>query len=206
LGSRRPGWGQDELTGTFAYSQDGRTKDGVRFQLRPATPADSEVIAANIRSVCAEQVYLYTDTFIMTDEWRQALNRPPDEEGGRLLIVAETNDEVVGHLRLFPEWYGPKGSHVGEVGLSIVHPWRERGIGTAMMVYATDWAKHARFRKLTASVIATNRRALDLFGKFDFSQEGCRVRQFNVLGQYVDETLLARFVGEKHQRITASTE
>jgi RimJ/RimL family protein N-acetyltransferase len=193
------------LTEQFAYVWDGQTKDGIPFRLRPATPDDAGVITANIQAVCAEQVYLYTDGFVLTDEWRHALAHPVDEDGGRLLVVAQVDDQVVGHLRLFSEWYGPKGRHVGEVGLSIVKPWRERGVGTAMMLYASAWAERAHFQKLTASVIATNRRALNLFARFDFIQEGCRVRQFNVVGQYVDEILLRRFVNRRNQRSSVAT-
>jgi RimJ/RimL family protein N-acetyltransferase len=187
------------LTGTFAYTRDGWTIDGASFRLRPAAPGDSEIIAANIRSVCAEQIYLYTDTFVMTDEWRQAFDRPTDEDNGRLLIVAEAEDRAIGHLRLFSEWYGPKGRHVGEVGLSIVHPWRERGIGTAMMAYVSEWAKYANFQKLAASVSATNQRALNLFARFGFVQEGCRSKQIMVFGQYVDEILLGRFINDSQR-------
>jgi RimJ/RimL family protein N-acetyltransferase len=174
--------------------------------LRPAAPEDAETIVANIQAVCAEQVYLYTDTFVLTDEWLQALAHPVDEDGGHLLIVAQVGEEVVGHLRLFSAWYGPKGRHIGEVGLAIIKPWRERGIGTAMLAYAVEWAERARFQKLTVSVIATNQRALNLFAKFSFVQEGRRARQFNIHEQYIDEILLGRFVNgySQHSLVSAN--
>ncbi|MBN1886376.1 MAG: GNAT family N-acetyltransferase [Thermoflexales bacterium] len=187
------------MTNEFVYSRDEHTKDGLAFRMRPANPADAEAVVANIQLVCAEHVYLYTDTFMLTDGWRQSWTCSTDEKNGRLLIVAQVKEEIVGHLRVFPEWYGPKGRHVGDVGVSITKPWRERGIGTAMLAYAFEWAERARFQKLTASVIATNQRALNLFAKFDFAQEGRRARQFNILDKYVDEVLLGRFVNGYNQ-------
>ena len=109
-------------------------------------------------------------------------------------IVNEVNEEVIGHLRVFPPWYGQKGRHVGEIGLLIIKPWRERGIGTAMVSYALEWAKIANFQKLIASVFSTNHRALNLFFKFDFFEEGRRVRQLNINENYVDEILVGRFI------------
>ncbi len=186
----------------FIYVRDGITKDGIDFRLRPADSSDAEAIAANIQAVCDEQVYLYSDTFVLTNAWRQSLACSVDESGGHLLVVAQVGQTVVGHLRLFSEWYGAKGRHVGEIGLALIEPWRERGIGSAMMDYAFEWAEHAGFQKLTASVIATNRRALNLFAKFGFVQEGCRAQQLNVSGKYVDEILLGRFLNE-HQAVSA---
>src|SRR5512142_554503 len=111
--------------GEFAYVRDLLTKDGVPIQLRPARVSDADQIVANISAVCAEKIYLYTDDFVPTDEWRAALANSVDEKKGHLLLVAEAGGQVVGHLRLFSAWYGAKSRHVGEVGLVIIRPWRE---------------------------------------------------------------------------------
>lgn len=177
----------------FNYIRNCKTKDGISFQLRPATSVDGEIIEKNINSVCKEKVYLYTDTFILTHEWRKVLSNSVDEKGGDLLIVSQVEQEVVGHLRLFSEWYGQRGRHVGIIGLSLVEKYREKGIGTALLSYAIDWARHVQFEKLTAAIIATNIRALNLFKKFGFSEEGVRKKQFKINGTYYDELLLARF-------------
>jgi RimJ/RimL family protein N-acetyltransferase len=177
----------------FDYVRHLRTRDGQLFCLRPATRADSEAITGNIRAVCTEQVYLHTDTFVETGEW-QRLQRPLDEEARQLLLVAEMDGRVVGHAHLCPEWYGPKGWHVAEIGIALLGPCRERGIGTAMMVYLLEWAARVGFEKVTASVIATNRRALALFAKFDFVHEGQRARQLKIGDEYADEVLLGRFL------------
>ena len=184
----------EKLIGKFDYIQSGYTKDGVAFQLRPATLADVEQITANIQAVCAENAYLHSSTFMLTDEWRQTMRYPADAKAGRLLLVAQLGDTVIGHLRLFPEWYGANGRHVGEIGLALVKPWRERGLGTAMLAYAQAWAEHTRFQKLTAAVIATNQRALNLFARFGFTEEGRRLQQVHLGGQYVDDVLLGRFL------------
>ena len=178
----------------FVYTQDRITKDGIPFQLRPARVSDADQIVANISAVCAEKVYLYTDDFVLTDEWRDALINSVDEERGRLLLAAEVGEQVVGHLRLFSAWYGAKGRHVGEIGLAVIQPWREREIGKAMLEYALQWAVLAGFQKVTANVFANNKRALNLFSLYNFAPEGFRAKQLLVEGNYVDEILLGRFL------------
>ena len=164
------------------------------FRLRPARSADSDQIIANISAVCAEKVYLYTDDFVPTDQWRDALTDSVNEEKGSLLVVAEVDGQLIGHLRLFPVWYGSKSRHVGDVGIVIAKPWRERGVGTAMLGYGLEWASQSGFRKLTATVLSTNQRALALFLLYNFAQEGCRSKQLLVEGDYVDEILLGRIL------------
>lgn len=178
----------------FEYFQYFKTKDGISFILRPASPNDANIIQSNIQKVCDEQIYLYTDSFVLTKEWKKVLATSVDKENGQLLVLAEVNKEVVGHLRLFSPWYGQKGRHVGEIGLLIIQSWRESGIGTAMMNYALEWAKFANFLKLTASVFSTNLRALNLLLKFAFFEEGRRLKQFLINLQYIDEILLGRFL------------
>lgn len=178
----------------FEYVQHFKAKDGIYFLLRPASSNDANMIQTNIQKVCDEQIYLYTNSFVMTQEWEKVLAKSVDREKGQLLVVAEVNKEVIGHLRLFSPWYGQKGRHVGEIGLSITQSWRERGIGTAMLNYALEWAKISNFIKLIASVFSVNLRALNLFLKFDFFEEGRRTRQLIINEEYVDEVLLGKFI------------
>jgi RimJ/RimL family protein N-acetyltransferase len=182
------------LKNNFRYTREYKTKDGIPFQLRPAEPSDAEIIETNIEAVCKEKIYLYSDSFVLTHEWRKVLEKSIDENSGDLLIVADVGTEVIGHLRLFSEWYGPKGRHVGIIGLSIIRNWRRRAIGSAMLSYGIEWAKFARFEKLNAAIIASNLGALKLFRKFGFQKEGRRKKQFKIDGIYYDELLLARFL------------
>lgn len=178
----------------FEYVRSGLTKGGQSFCLRPAQEADGDQIIANIRAVCAEQRYLMTDTFILTPDWEQALTHSVDVAARHLLVVAEIQGRIAGHLRLFPPWYGERGRHVGEIGISLIAPWREQGIGKALLGYAIEWAGYAKLRKLSVSVFSTNQCALNLFSLYNFIQEGYRPAQFLVEGQYVDEVLLGRLI------------
>lgn len=178
----------------FEFIRQHLTKDAIPFILRPAAPSDTDSIRSNIQLVCDEQIYLHTDTFMLTPEWRKAFERSVDNIAGYLLLVVQAEGQIVGHLRLFAEWYGNRGRHVGDIGIVLLPEWRGHHIGTTMLHYAVDWAKQVRFEKLTATVIATNERALNLFRNFEFVQEGYRSQQLKIGQEYYDEILLGRFL------------
>ena len=180
----------------FKYIKNYITKDEIPFLIRPAQQSDATMIKNNINKVCAEEVFLNTNDFIKTTEWKQVLVKAVDNDSGYLLIVAEANGEVVGHLRIFPLWFGQKGRHVGEIGLLVIEPLRGLGIGTAMISYSLEWAKIADYKKMIASVFSSNIRALNLFFKFGFSVEGKRVNQLLINDKYFNEILLGYFLDE----------
>jgi RimJ/RimL family protein N-acetyltransferase len=94
---------------------------------------------------------------------------------------------------MFSDWYS-KEKHVGEIGLVLLKPWRDRGIGSAMLDYAIEWAHQVRLEKVTASVMATNHRALNIFYKANFIQEGRLAQQYKINGEYIDEVVLSLFL------------
>ncbi len=178
----------------FEYFVEKRLVSGDFLCIRPIQIADRVVLQKNIQSVCDENIYLMTNEFIITEEWQRILENAVDEQNRRLLLVSEINGKAVGHLRLFPEWFGPKGSHVGQIGMALIKEFRNQGIGSELLNYAINWAKFVGLKKLTASIFASNERALNLFEKFSFIQEGRKVKQFFVDGGYIDEILYARFL------------
>lgn len=102
--------------------------------------------------------------------------------------------QVIGWCRVFPDLFTPKASHTAEVGIGLIQPFREIGIGTALMECAIEWAGAQGLEKLTVSVFSTNLRAINLFKKVGFTTTGIRYRQYRIDGEYVDEVLMERFL------------
>jgi len=178
---------------SFLEGRAWRAKDARPFLIRRATPADAPTIVANINAICAEGIYLATEQYVPTPQWEQALHRP-NEHPHLLLLVAEVDEQVVGHCRAFPDEFGQKARHVGDLGIEIIQPFREIGIGTALMGCAIEWAEQQGLEKLTLSTFSTNRRAINLFNKLGFVTTGVRYRQYKVSGEYVDEILMERLL------------
>ena len=83
-------------------------------------------------------------------------------------------------------WVGEHGSpcldtsgHVfGEVAMAVARPWRGRGVGSALMQTAVQWAREQGLHKLSLSVFAHNEAAIGLYRKLGFVEEGRRVQQY----------------------------
>ena len=72
--------------------------------------------------------------------------------------------------------------------MSIPQDERNRGIGSALMAYAIDWAtKGGVLTRIELYVYASNARAIHLYEKFGFRLEGRRRQAIYQNGQYGDD-------------------
>jgi RimJ/RimL family protein N-acetyltransferase len=159
--------------------------------IRAATSSDRASIKHNINQICREGIYLVPSQFIMPRRWRDIL-RAGGERDRDLIIVAEVGGTVVGHGRAFTT--PGTCAHVADVGLALIAGYRDRGIGSRMVVHVIDWARSHDLRKLTLGVFASNARARHVYEKFGFVVEGVLVDQHLIQGAYVDEILMATFL------------
>lgn len=166
---------------------------GVGILIRPATPADADMIIGSINAICAEGNAFYTTRFVASQQWEAALYQP-EQVPDHLLVVAELDGSFAGAGHLFP---GPEHTlyrHVGEAGLWVLKPYRRQGIGRQLMDWMLSWAVQSGLEKVILNVFATNRAALALYTELGFVEEGRRVRQFKVEDGYADEILMACFL------------
>ena len=109
--------------------------------------------------------------------------------------VAFTNEEIVGQLSVLGGSL-MRTHHIGEVEM-FVHPdVRGRGIGSELLAHALSWCTSNEYlQKLELSVISDNHRAISLYTRHGFVQEGCQQAAFIDLDkQERDRILMGRFV------------
>ena len=164
--------------------------------IRTAQIEDAAALLDYIRGVAAE-----TEFFILgPDEF------PPEEEEvvwiqdhldqpGKLLLMAEAGGQLIGNLS-FENGRYQKMAHRGELGISVCQPWRGRGIGTAMLRTFLNWAEsHPTIAKVCLEALVTNERAIRLYKKLGFVEEGIRRKEVKQpSGQYIDALHMALFV------------
>jgi putative acetyltransferase len=132
--------------------------------------------------------------FPSVEEWRKRLIEPP--EGLFSLVACVENDEVVGQLALqtFPN--RPRRRHVGYIGMAVRDDWQGKGVGTALVKAAIDWADNwLNLTRLELDVFCDNTPAVKLYEKFGFAIEGTKVDFAFRDGQYVDAYIMARIRG-----------
>jgi RimJ/RimL family protein N-acetyltransferase len=88
-------------------------------------------------------------------------------------LVAVAGDEIVGWLHVEQTPFG-----YGEIGMLVAREWRGRGVGSALVAAAIEWAREHGLHKLSLSVFAQNAAAIALYDKFGFVEEGRRVKHF----------------------------
>lgn len=86
-------------------------------------------------------------------------------------LVAHADGDIVGEIHVIPSWMG-----FGEIGMMVAADWRGRGVGTALVTAAIEWAREHDLHKLALSVFPHNSAAIALYLKLGFVQEGRLVR------------------------------
>ena len=167
-------------------------KDGRRAEIRPAVPADAEALVAYLNEVGRERVYLMTERFTLSPDEERALLRTYDGLAG-LYLVAGIGGELVGGAT-FRRGTQAKNAHTANVGVALRAPVRGLGLGTALMQVGIGWARSVGIRKLTLGVFATNERALRLYRRLGFAEEGRLRGQVVLDGTPVDEVLMALWI------------
>jgi RimJ/RimL family protein N-acetyltransferase len=111
------------------------------------------------------------------------------------MLVAKSSGRIVGIL--FLESSSRKRlAHTATLHMSVGKDHRSRGVGTILLQSAIDWAKaHPVIEKLGLAVFSSNTRAIGLYRKLGFVEEGRRPREVKFgPDEYADDVLMYRFV------------
>ena len=163
--------------------------------VRRASPRDAAAALDLWRAVIAEGRWVRSDDVAQpVRAWRRRFRRSGGDDGVEL--VASVDGAVVGHLGATRERH-PAARHVATLAVVVSEERRGEGIGTALLAEAIRWARGAGVEKLVLSVYPSNRRAIALYRRFGFREEGRLSRQSRKPYGYEDELLMARWVGDR---------
>jgi L-phenylalanine/L-methionine N-acetyltransferase len=111
---------------------------------------------------------------------------------GRYWLVACVADEVVGSLT-FSALSRPRRRHVGSLGMAVRDDWQQRGVGTALLRAALEFADSwLALHRVELTVYTDNAAAIALYQRFGFVIEGTH-RDFAIRdGHFVDAYAMAR--------------
>jgi len=111
----------------------------------------------------------------------------------RLLLVAVYQDKIIGNLN-FKSESRPRISHVGEFGVSVLKDFWGNGIGVELIQILFEWAKENGITKINLKVKEDNTRAISLYRKLGFEQEGTLRRDFFIDGSYFSSVIMGKLI------------
>ena len=136
------------------------------FQIRPAHEDDRVPLALVYAAVAEERDGIGAEPPVDVDA--RAASWTLDGT-----IVAVAAGEVIGSIHVDASRHG-----FGEIGMAILREWRGRGVGSALMEAAIDWARERGLHKLSLGVFAHNTAGLALYRKYGFVEEGRRIKHY----------------------------
>jgi RimJ/RimL family protein N-acetyltransferase len=152
----------------------------VDFVVRPARTADGRAQAKLFAAVAAEHDGIATEPPVDIDQRAAQFARSADAS-----IVAVAGGRIIGGIHIEVSRFG-----FGEIGMLVDSGWRGRGVGTALVRAAIDWARGQGLHKLCLEVFPHNTAGIALYAKCGFAEEGRRVKQMRRANGEVWDTIV----------------
>ncbi|EHK2345334.1 GNAT family N-acetyltransferase [Clostridium perfringens] len=105
--------------------------------------------------------------------------------------VAEENGKVIG-LGILMNHGNLRKKHVGVITLMVNSDYQNKGIGSILMDKLINLSESLNIIRLELCVFRDNYKAINLYKKFGFKEEGIKVKSALKNGEYIDEFMMAR--------------
>ncbi|CAH0230408.1 Putative phosphinothricin acetyltransferase YwnH [Peribacillus simplex] len=167
------------------------------YMIRTGELEDAETVLDVQNSVISEGEYFIavSEEFNKTPEQQRDWIRRLLENDRETIIVAEINGEVIGWIG-FQSENRKRMSHKGSFGMMIRKSFRGMGIGKELIKALLEWAEANPFiEKVSLGVFSTNQRAISLYKKMGFVEEGRKIKEFKMSeSEYVDDIIMYKMV------------
>jgi RimJ/RimL family protein N-acetyltransferase len=105
-------------------------------------------------------------------------------------FVAVAGDQIIGLIHIEPSRHG-----FGDLAMLVDRDWRGRGVGSALVRAAIDWARGQGLHKLSLEVFVHNEAAIALYRKSGFAEEGRLTKQYRrASGELWDAMVMGRML------------
>jgi L-amino acid N-acyltransferase YncA len=159
--------------------------------VRPIHETDAAQAAALFNEFIAEGKYtILVDLF--TIERQLELQRLASNKG--VYMVAVDDVTLVGMQLVLPLSELSSLRHVGDIGTYVSPNAHTKGIGRALTEATLKAARERGYSKVMAMIRADNPRAIAFYESIGFRYVGTASGHALVMGQYVDECLMERFL------------
>jgi len=172
--------------------------NGESMRIREALPEDAPALLKMDRKVAGETNFLLItaeETDLIPLHQKEQLIGKFHGSADSLLLIAITKEEIVGCLSL-EQKYGIRQKHVGEFEIAVLSAYWNMGIARRMMNHMMKWVvQNPSIRSMQLKVMANNEKAIRLFRKFGFREEGRQHRTVRLNNElYVDVITMGQWL------------
>ncbi|KZE69215.1 acetyltransferase [Fictibacillus phosphorivorans] len=165
--------------------------------IRTARIEDAEAVLAIHREVIEESTYFIavSEEFNKTTEEHAEWIQKTLDHDRETMLVAEVDNKVVGWI-VFRSQERKRMHHTGSFAIMLQKDCRNKGVGKLLIAELLNWAEqHPVIEKITLGTFSTNTRAIELYKKLGFVEEGRKVKEFKFGDdEYVDDVLMYKWV------------
>lgn len=170
---------------------------GFRYTIRSAVGADAAELSTLRVRIDGETEYMdreQGEAYLDAPGFERII-RDDSERPRNLFLVAEGQEGLVGFSRCEGSEL-KRFSHKTEFGVCVLKEYWGFGIGKHLLQESVFWADASGIRKMTLTVLETNRKAAELYERFGFEVEGV-LKNDKILadGHYYNTLLMGRFRG-----------
>lgn len=162
-------------------------------RIRKATPDDAAALIALVQTLAEEpgrNITLSPGEFQYTEEEERQILADYAAADNSLFLVAEAAGQLIGNLNLSG---GKRQStrHAATLGIALIRPWRNRGVGKLLMAEAVRWAQASGvLKRIELKVFTRNQHAIHLYESFGFQIEGRMRSSIFLEGEYLDDLVM----------------
>lgn len=163
--------------------------------MRKAEIEDAQAIVTAEKAIAATPGYFCSQPNELSEHSVIKTIKSFAESEKGIYLVAEHDGKIVGHAFLEP-LHLQSICHVAELSICVHHGWQGKGIGTALIKELIAWAKQSKtIEKIELNVRASNSRAIALYKKMGFVEEGRLKNRIKVNNNhYIDDVLMAQLL------------
>lgn len=167
-----------------------------------------------LRCPTKDDAYQLSELRVKIDRETENLNREPGEDiltpedfekliyedsiaERSIFMVAEVEGRIVGFARCEGNRLS-RFKHKAEFGICILMEYWGCGIGKVLLENILLWAEHVGIEKISLTVIETNTKAIQLYKRYGFVEEGLLTKdRFHKDGNYYNTVIMGRLSGVK---------
>ena len=111
----------------------------------------------------------------------------------KAIYVAESDEQLVGYAFVNTETY-ERTQHEAVIYLGVKKYYQKHGVGQALINAIESWSLNHKIRRIEATVVTENGRAVELFKGTGFQIEGELKDKLYINGRYYNEYVMAKIL------------